>query len=75
MELKKINEFTWEIPKHDKMLVPGRIFASESLIKDIKNDKTLEQVKNVASLKGIIKYSFAMPDAHQGLVCRFTTSP
>ena len=66
MELKKINNYTWEIPKHDKMQVPGRVFATEPLVEKIKQDKTLEQLKNVACLKGIIKQALVMPDAHQG---------
>jgi len=66
MEVKKINEFEWEIPKTGKMLVPGRIFASEKLMQKIKEDKTLEQVQNVAKLPGILKYSIALSDAHQG---------
>ena len=66
MQLKKLSEFEWEIPKEGKMKVPGRIFASDKIIEDIKKDKTLEQVKNVACLPGIIKHSLAMPDAHQG---------
>jgi len=48
------------------MNVPGIIFASDKLIKNIQKDITIEQVKNVAMLPGIIKASFAMPDAHQG---------
>ena len=66
MEIKKISENIWEIPMEGKMLVPGRVFASEKLMEYIKKDKTLEQVKNVAHLKGIINYSLAMCDAHQG---------
>lgn len=66
IELKRINDFTWEIPKTAKMNVPGIIYASDKLIKDIQKDNTLQQVKNVASLPGIIKASIAMPDAHQG---------
>jgi len=65
-ELKKINEFEWEIPKTGKMLVPGKIFASEKLLEDMKKDITLEQVKNVAMLPGILKASIALSDAHQG---------
>ncbi|MBI2027744.1 MAG: RtcB family protein [Deltaproteobacteria bacterium] len=48
------------------MLVPGRIFASAKLIHDIRKDKSLEQVMNVATLPGIQKYSIAMPDIHWG---------
>ncbi len=66
MELKKINDNMWEIPRHGAMKVDGMVFASEKLIEDIKNDKTLEQVKNVACLKGIVGKSLAMPDCHEG---------
>ena len=66
IKLKKISEIEWEIPKEGKMLVPGKIFASEKLLKDIQNDISLQQVKNVAMLPGIIRASFAMPDTHQG---------
>lgn len=66
MEIKKISEFVWEIPKQGKMLVPAVIFASDKLMEKIKQDKTLEQSANVACLKGIIKASYTMPDAHQG---------
>ncbi len=66
MKLKKLKENVWEVPKEGKMLVPGKIFASDILMEKIKEDKTLEQVKNAATLPGIIKYSIAMPDAHQG---------
>jgi len=66
MELKKISKNIYEIPKQGKMNVPGIIFASERILKDIKEDKTLEQIKNVAELPGILKASIALADAHQG---------
>lgn len=66
MEIKKIDDWTWEIPQEGSMNVPGVIYASEKLIQKIKEDQTLQQVKNVACLKGIQRASFAMPDAHQG---------
>jgi len=47
------------------MRVPGIIFASAELIRAM-DDKVLEQVTNVASLPGIVKASYAMPDAHWG---------
>lgn len=64
--IKKKSENVYEIPKEGKMLVHGIIFASENLIGNIGKDKTLEQIKNVAQLPGIIRASIAMPDAHQG---------
>jgi len=48
MKLKRISDYEWEIPKAGKMLVPARIFASEKLLEDMKKDKSLEQIKNVA---------------------------
>ncbi len=47
------------------MHVPAVIFASEALIRDM-DDKVYEQVTNVARLSGIVKASYAMPDAHWG---------
>jgi tRNA-splicing ligase RtcB len=66
MKIKKISEFEWEIPKEKEMNVPGRVFASEKLMEDMKKDITLTQIANVAKLPGIIGKSIAMPDAHQG---------
>jgi tRNA-splicing ligase RtcB len=63
----KISNNVYEVKKEGKMLVPGMIFASERLMKNIEKDgKTIEQVKNVAQLPGIVEKSIAMPDAHQG---------
>lgn len=64
--LKKISDNEWEIPKHGKMNVPVRIFASEKLMELIKKDQSLQQGINVACLPNIQKYSYMMPDAHQG---------
>ncbi|MFH1173593.1 MAG: RtcB family protein [archaeon] len=65
-DTNRINSYTVELPQHDKMHVPGIVFASPILFEKIQQDKTLEQVRNVACLPGIIKWSIAMPDAHQG---------
>lgn len=66
MEVKKINDYTWEIEKTGGMRVPARVFASEKLLSKIKEDKTLLQAKNVAHLQGIQKHAYVMPDAHEG---------
>jgi tRNA-splicing ligase RtcB (3'-phosphate/5'-hydroxy nucleic acid ligase) len=63
--LDKINDFLWEIPRRGEMRVPGRIFASEKLVRDM-DEKVREQVTNVAMLPGIQTASMAMPDAHWG---------
>lgn len=64
-KFKKISDHEWEIPKTGDMVVPGRIFASEALIKDM-DEKVWEQVSNVATLPGIEKASIALSDAHWG---------
>ncbi len=56
----------WEIPKEGKMNVPGLLFSSDKLIEKVKQDNSIQQVKNVACLKGIVGHSLAMADAHVG---------
>ena len=67
-ELEKIDDYRWRIPKeHDPdMRVDGIVYANETLLKEVKSDQSLRQVANVAHLPGIIKYSLAMPDMHEG---------
>lgn len=66
--LEKIDDYRWCIPRSYKpgMRVPGLIYADEKLLKDIYQDKALEQVVNVAHLPGIVNNSLAMPDIHWG---------
>jgi tRNA-splicing ligase RtcB len=66
--LEKIDDYRFRIPRSYKpgMRVPGIIYADEKLLKDIRQDKALEQVANVAFLPGIINASFGMPDIHWG---------
>ena len=66
MELKKINDYIWEISPFGEMKVPGKIYASLKLLDKIREDDSLKQVANVATLPGIIGYSLAMPDIHAG---------
>src|SRR3990170_4644056 len=63
--LKQQSRFEWHIPPFGKMLVPGVIYANEMLIRDM-DMKVYEQVTNVATLPGIVRASYAMPDAHWG---------
>jgi tRNA-splicing ligase RtcB len=63
--LTRLSDNEWQIARTGKMRVPGLIYASEALIRDM-DHKVYEQVTNVAMLPGIVKASFAMPDAHWG---------
>ncbi|MDZ4152908.1 RtcB family protein, partial [Methylicorpusculum sp.] len=66
--LIEIDEFTYEIPKTFRadMRVPARVFSSEALLEAILEDRSLDQLVNVATLPGIQGHAFAMPDIHQG---------
>jgi tRNA-splicing ligase RtcB len=66
LELKKIDEYRWEIPMSGGMRVPGVIYASEQLMGEKGLDESIRQVANVAHLPGIVKHSLAMPDMHWG---------
>lgn len=67
IEINKITDTVWEIPKHGSMKVPGKIYLSEKMVKStLSNDEAIKQVVNVAHLPGIQKFSLAMPDIHWG---------
>lgn len=65
--MKRINDFTWEIPTSYKngMKVPARIIATPE-IKEVIEKKVIDQITNVATLPGVQNYSLALPDAHVG---------
>jgi len=65
-DFKKINEYIWEIKKHRGMNVPARIYVSEKMLDEVFKDRSVEQLVNIAMLPGIIDYSMAMPDIHEG---------
>jgi len=67
LNINKIEENIYEVPMGYRpgMRVPGRIFVSEKL-RNMVEPGTVDQVANVATLPGIVKYSMAMPDAHLG---------
>jgi tRNA-splicing ligase RtcB len=67
-ELTRIDEVTWEIPAEARpdMRVPARLFADDELLAAIRQDASLEQLQNVATLPGIVDAALAMPDIHQG---------
>jgi tRNA-splicing ligase RtcB len=67
-DFQKLNDWLWEIPKsfRQDMRVPARAYVSEKMLEDALRDKSLDQLVNVATLPGIINYSMAMPDMHEG---------
>jgi len=67
-DLLALSEWCYEIPQsfRSDMRVPARFFMSRKMFEDISEDRSLEQLVNVATLPGIQKAAFAMPDMHQG---------
>jgi len=59
------SEVEWVIPQQGAMRVPAVIYATEALVRGMER-KVYEQAANVATLPGIVKASYAMPDAHWG---------
>ncbi|MCX8199896.1 MAG: RtcB family protein [Candidatus Micrarchaeota archaeon] len=66
MHFTKRSDYIWEIPQQDGMRVPAVVFASASMLDKMKADRTLKQLCNVASLPGIVRAAYVMPDGHEG---------
>jgi tRNA-splicing ligase RtcB (3'-phosphate/5'-hydroxy nucleic acid ligase) len=66
-DIRRVSEIVWEVPNSYKagMRVPARIYASRKLMESM-DDSVIEQITNVATLPGIVKYAICMPDGHSG---------
>jgi tRNA-splicing ligase RtcB len=62
---QKLSDYQWMIEAAGDMRVPAIIFATEDLLRGM-DDMVYYQTANVAKLPGIVKASYAMPDAHWG---------
>jgi tRNA-splicing ligase RtcB len=63
--LEKVSATEWHIEPTGAMRVPAILYADEALIRDM-DEKVREQAVNVATLPGIVRAAYAMPDAHWG---------
>ena len=66
MKLIEETPYRFRIEQEGAMRVPGIVFASRALLPVEHGDMALTQVANVATLPGIVRASFAMPDVHWG---------
>ena len=64
--MQKVREHVWEIPQEGEMGAPARVLASEALLEEIADDRTLQQLTNATQLPGVQKQALCMPDGHQG---------
>jgi len=67
-KLERIDPCRWRIPRAQRadMRVDGIVYADDVLVEQVRNDPSLVQVANVATLPGIVGSSLAMPDIHFG---------
>lgn len=65
--VRRIGTNEWEVPEGylPGMRVPGRFFLSESLGQMLEPG-AIQQLANVATMPGIVRYALAMPDIHWG---------
>ena len=66
--IEKLSEFEFKINVDDskKMNVPVTIYADDSLILKMSEDRTLDQAVNVSTLPGVRKHVVVLPDGHEG---------
>src|SRR5690606_21797600 len=67
-DFKRVNDYLYEVPRSFRadMRVPARFYADDSLLSNVLEEKSLEQLVNTATLPGVVGYALAMPDIHQG---------
>jgi tRNA-splicing ligase RtcB len=66
MEMIRVDDYRWDIPKTGDMNTDARIYASPQIIEAVKKEETFRQLVNVAKLPGIVGRAMAMPDIHWG---------
>ncbi len=67
-QFEKISDFEWRIARDTRpgMKVPVVVFASEVMLRDALQDRSIEQAINAAFLPGLVGTICVMPDVHQG---------
>ena len=66
MDVERIDDYRWRIPRRGGMRVDGIVYADARMMAALRGEESLQQVCNVAHLPGIIGASLAMPDIHWG---------
>jgi tRNA-splicing ligase RtcB len=64
--MSRIINYKYVIQPHKSMHVPVVIYTTEKLFNLLFKDKAVEQLKNVATLPGIVHFALGMPDIHEG---------
>jgi tRNA-splicing ligase RtcB len=64
--IERLDEYRWRLPREGGMHVDGVVFANDVMMEALRDDPSLDQVRNVAHLPGIVGPALAMPDIHWG---------
>ena len=64
VELVQETPYRSRLPRHGATRVDGVVFASRALLPAAHGDRSPKQVADVATLPGIVRASYAMPDVH-----------
>lgn len=72
-KLIQISDYVWKLPKSGEMNVPGLLYVGKTtalnLMEEARGGKewnALDQIRNVASLPGIVRAALGMADIHPG---------
>src|SRR5215211_3880941 len=68
MNFERLGQYKYRIPREGKMQVDAAFYASEKILDDLvaEDYASLRQLRNVATLPGIIEPALTMPDIHWG---------
>ncbi|MDP7112780.1 MAG: RtcB family protein [Myxococcota bacterium] len=66
MRLEPLDGTRWRIPRHGQMRTDAIVYASRRMVDALAGDQSLKQIRNVATLPGIVGPALAMPDIHGG---------
>jgi tRNA-splicing ligase RtcB len=73
LRLERVGAGEWRLPRTGDMRVDGIVFADDETVAQLHEDEearsawsALRQVRNVATLPGIVGASYALPDVHPG---------
>lgn len=68
MNFERLGRYKYRIPREGKMEVDAAFYASGEILADLEaeNYASLSQLRNVATLPGIVEPALTMPDIHWG---------
>ncbi len=66
MKVVREGKYVWRIEREGRMRVDAVLFADSSTVNDPQFREAMKQLMNVATLPGVVKEVYGMPDIHWG---------